>query len=91
MVLKHNIQCTPEIQLYPQFFKATQLHLLCHNHGYIEHIIEENRPWPLKTALAPSLMTIGETKGFKKLLIKISFFINVTWNKHNICNLAYIS
>ena len=56
-----------------------------------EHNIEENRPWPLKTALAPSLMNIGETRGFKKLLTKIALFINATRNKHKTCNLAYIS
>ena len=56
-----------------------------------EHSIEENRPWLLKTALAPSLMNIGEIRGFKKVLTKFAFFNHVTRNKHNICNLAYIS
>jgi hypothetical protein len=58
---------------------------------YHKYSIEENRPWPLKTALAPSLMNIGETRGFKKLLTKIALFINATRNIYNTCNLAYIS
>ena len=47
----HHNSCTSTHQMHDKWHK---------------HNIEENHPWHLKTAFAPSLMNIGETRRFKK-------------------------